>query len=159
MLGISFSKPVSKSYKSTRLYYSETGFALLSRLNLTYYTEQVYTFEILSVILGLFILSYNVGGIAIYPVLVYLELIIEVVQTVLNALQGYIWAVKNINFIHPLRYDLGDLIRTIALFLNKAEDGTFEVKIASSTSKKAPSTTHVITVVSIIDPLATKARR
>lgn len=69
------------------------------------------------------------------------------------------WTVKNMSFVHPLRYDPGDSVQTIALYLNKAEDGTFEVKIALSTSENAQSTVYVMSVVSMMDPVAIKARR
>ena len=156
---VPFSEPVSKGRESTVSHYSETGFALLPRLNLTQCTEQVHAFETSSAILGPLISGHNVGGTAICPASVYHELTVEAAQIVMSPLRGHVWTVKNMSFVHPLRYDPGHSVQTIALYLNKAEDGTFEVKIASSTSENAQSTIHVMSVVSMMDPVATKARR
>ncbi|KAL8846941.1 MAG: hypothetical protein Q9221_007983 [Calogaya cf. arnoldii] len=63
------------------------------------------------------------------------------------------------SFIHPLRYDPSDPVKTIALHLNTTADATFEVKISSSASEDAKPTVHHTSVVAMLDPLATKARR
>ncbi|KAI4262752.1 MAG: hypothetical protein L6R42_002078, partial [Xanthoria sp. 1 TBL-2021] len=154
-----FSEPVSKGRESAVSKYSETGFALLPRLNLTQCTEHVHVFETSSAILGPLISGHNVGGTAICPASVYHELAVEAAQIVMSPPRDHVWAVSNMSFVHPLRYDPSDPGKTIALYLNKAEGGTFEVKIASSASEDAQPTIHHTSVVSMLHPLATKARR
>ncbi|KAL8893769.1 MAG: hypothetical protein Q9192_004942, partial [Flavoplaca navasiana] len=157
---VPFSEPVSKGRESTISKYNETGFALLPRLNLTQCTDQVHVFETSSAILGPLISGHNVGGTAICPASVYHELAIEAAQIVMSPLRDHVWAVSNMSFVHPLRYDPNDSVQTITLYLTQAaEVGTFEVTIASSTSEEAKRTVHHTSAVAMLDPLATKSRR
>ncbi|KAL8913791.1 MAG: hypothetical protein Q9172_007210 [Xanthocarpia lactea] len=157
--GVAFSEPVSKGGESTVSKYSETGFALLPRLNLLKCTKQEFVFETSSAILGPLISGHNVGGTAICPASVYHELAVEAAQIVMNPLPDHVWAVTNMNFVHPLRYDSSEPAQTIALYLNKAKDDSFEVRIASNASEDTKQTVHHTSTVSMLDPLATKARR
>ena len=157
---VPFSEPISKGRESTMSKYTETGFALLPRLNLTQCTEQIHVFETSSAILGPLISGHNVGGTAICPASVYHELAIEAAQIVMSPLRDQVWAVSNMSFVHPLRYDPHDPVQTVTLYLTEAEvGGTFEVTIASSTSEEAKRTVHHTSTVAMLDPLTLKSRR
>ncbi|KAL8778964.1 MAG: hypothetical protein Q9213_007164 [Squamulea squamosa] len=156
---VAFSEPMSKGGESNVSKYSETGFGLLPRLNLLKCTKQEFVFETSSAILGPLISGHNVGGTAICPASVYHELAVEAAQIIMGPLPNHVWAVNNMNFVHPLRYDPSEPVRTITLYLNKAEDDSFEVRIASNASEDMKQTVHHTSIVSMLDPLATKARR
>ncbi|KAL8861117.1 MAG: hypothetical protein Q9178_002331 [Gyalolechia marmorata] len=157
--GVAFSEPVSKGGESTVSKYSETGFALLPRLNLLQCTKQEFVFETSSAILGPLISGHNVGGTAICPASVYHELAVEAAQIVMSPLRDHVWAVSDMSFVHPLRYDPSESAQTINLYLNKAKDDSFEVRITSNASEDTKQTVHHTSTVSMLDPLATKARR
>ncbi len=62
-------------------------------------------------------------------------------------------------FIHPLTYDSSEPAKTIALYLNKADNDSFEVRVVSNANEDTKQTVHHTSTVSMLDPLVTKARR
>lgn len=155
-----FSEPVSESCDSTRPSYSETGFNLLPRINVTQSSGDSLVFETTSAILGPLISGHNVGGTAICPASVYHELVVEAAQIATSSTKGRVWMVSNMSFVSPLVHDTSIPTRIIRLHLNKIEDDfTFEAKITSNEVDHTQTTAYFATNVSLFNPTTTKPRR
>ena len=157
---VPFSEPVSKSRDEIAPTYSETGFSLLPRINVTQSSGDSLVFETNLVILGPLISGHNVGGRAICPASVYHELVLEAAQIALSPPKDHVWMVNNMSFAHPLIHDPSSPSQVIQLHLNKIKGGdSFEAKITSIGAGESGTTTYFASIVSMFNPITTKPRR
>ena len=158
---VAFSEPVSSARDSIAASYSETGFNLLPRLNLTRSSGDLVVFETTSNALGTLISGHNVGGLAICPASLYHELVLEAAQIVSRPIQDHVWMVSKMSFAQPLIHDPSCPTRTFALHLTKTTEdgGNFKAKITSSEPEGRPELIHFTSIVSMLNPATTKQRR
>ncbi|KAL8728549.1 MAG: hypothetical protein Q9181_005306 [Wetmoreana brouardii] len=156
---VAFSEPLSKSHDMIAPTYSETGFNLLPRVNLTESSGDSLVFETTSTILGALISGHIVGGTAICPASVYHELVVEAAQVVTTTVQDHVWMVSNMNFAHPLIYDPLSPTQTILLHLKKTGKDEFGARITSNEAESIQETAYFTATVLMLNTATTKPRR
>ena len=109
--------------------HTETGHRFLPTL---IPTADGHSFETTTDILGPLILGHNVGGTAICPASIFLELCLEASRAVLNLSTEEVLVAKDMRFVNPLTYAPSDGPKSVRVYISKeSPHGTVDFRVTS----------------------------